>query len=221
MFVGVASCPVSEHRDGLKAFPKHAFSLLIMNARWILVVAAAGTLCVVIFAFRAGGPERAQPQAPSPAQRVESASPSASQSSAAASTAPVAKPAVGVGGAPAPAQSVPQILEAIQEASISYDAKELPKIQPHLIHPDAEVRAAALDGVLVLGDAAGAPLLRQAASTLKDPREAVKYLDAAEYLELPSGSLLAGKKKAGSPAKDEAKKDGQPPARIPFRRNRD
>ncbi len=121
----------------------------------------------------------------------------------------------------APAQSVPQILEAIQEASISYDAKELPKIQPYLIHPDPEVRAAALEGVLVLGDAAGSPLLRQAASTLKDPREAVKYLDAAEYLELPSGSLLAGKKKAGSAAKDEARKDGQPPARIPFRRNRD
>ena len=192
-----------------------------MNARWILVIAAAGILIVVIFAFRAGGPERVQPQTTAPAQRVESANPSLPTSQAAAGSGPVATPAVGVGAAPAPAQAVPQILEAIHEASISYDAKELSKIQPHLIHPDAEVRAAALEGVLVLGDAAGAPLLRQAASTLKDPREAVKYLDAAEYLELPSGSLLAGKKKAGSPAKDEAKKDGQPPARIPFRRNRD
>lgn len=192
-----------------------------MNPRWILAAAAAGGLFIVIFAFRAGGPERAHPQAPSPTQHVESATPSVPTSQAAASSASVATPAVGVGAAPAPAQSVPQILEAIQEASISYDAKELPKIQPYLIHPDAEVRTAALEGVLVLGDAAGSPLLRQAASTLKDPREAVKYLDAADYLELPSGSLLAGKKKAGSSAKDEAKKDGEPPARIPFRRNRD
>ena len=191
------------------------------TSRLILLGALASGLSIVIFAFRAGGPERAQPQAPSPAQRVESAKPSLPTSQAAASSAPVATPSVGVGAAPAPAPAVPQILEAIHEASISYDAKELPKIQPYLIHPDAEVRAAALDGVLVLGDAAGAPLLRQAASTLKDPREAVKFLEAADYLELPSGSLLAGKKKAGSPAKDEPKKDGQPPARIPFRRNRD
>lgn len=194
-------------------------ALPMTTPRWILAAAAACALFIVIFAFRAGGPERAQPA--TPAQRVESANPLMPMKPAAAGSAPVATPSVGVGAAPAPAQSVPQILEAIHEASISYDAKELPKIQPHLIHPDAEVRAAALEGVLVLGDAAGAPLLRQAASTLKDPREAVKFLEAADYLELPSGSLLAGKKKAGSPAKDEAKKDGQPPARTPFRRNRD
>lgn len=196
-------------------------ALPMTTSRWILAAAAACALFIVIFAFRAGGPEHAQPQAPSPAQRVESAKPSLPTSQAAASSGTVATPAGGSGAAPAPAQAVPQILESIHEASISYDAKELPKIQPHLIHPDAEVRAAALEGVLVLGDAAGAPLLRQAASTLKDPREAVKFLEAADYLELPSGSLLAGKKKAGSPAKDEAKKDGQPPARTPFRRNRD
>jgi hypothetical protein len=196
-------------------------ALPMTTFRWLFAAAAACALFIVIFAFRAGGPERAQPQPPSPAQRVESANPLMPAKPAAAGSAPVATPVVGGGAAPTPAQAVSQILEAIHQASISYDAKELPKIQPHLIHPDAEVRAAALEGVLVLGDAAGAPLLRRAASTLKDPREAVKYLEAADYLELPSGSLLAGKKKAGSPAKDEARKDGQAPARIPFRPNRD
>ncbi len=191
-----------------------------MNARWILAAAAVCGLLVVLFAFRAGGPDRTPPLPAAAAPREAASRASAPTDTPSAGASPAAAPAVAVTPAPV-AQAVPQILEAIHEASISYDAKELPKLQPYLIHPDAEVRAAALDGVLVLGDAAGAPLLRQAASTLKDPREAVKYLDAAEYLELPSGSLLAGKKKAGSPAKDEAKKDGQPPARIPFRRNRD
>lgn len=189
-----------------------------MNARWILAAAAACGLLVVIFAFRAGGPERTPPQAAAP--RVEATPAPAAAGSTTAGASPAAAPAVNATPAPG-GQAVPQILEAIHEASISYDAKELPKIQPHLIHPDPEVRAAALDGVLTLGDAAGVPLLRQAASTLKDPREAVKYLEAADYLELPSGSLLAGKKKAGSAAKDEARKDGSPSARIPFRRNRD
>lgn len=189
-----------------------------MNARWILAAAAACGLLVVIFAFRAGGPERTPPQAAAP--RVEATPAPAAAGSTTAGASPAAAPAVNATPAPG-GQAVPQILEAIHEASISYDAKELPKIQPHLIHPDPEVRAAALDGVLTLGDAAGAPLLRQAASTLKDPREAVKYLEAADYLELPSGSLLAGKKKAGSAAKDEARKNGSPSTRIPFRRNRD
>jgi hypothetical protein len=187
-----------------------------MNARWILAAAAACALLVVFYAFRAGGPERAtsQPVAAKPREEAPAApAPTSTTTSKAASAVAATVTAT---AAPA-AQAVPQILEAIHEASISYDAKDLPKIQPYLIHADPEVRAAALEGMLVLGDAAGAPLLRQAASTLKDPREAVKYLDAAEYLELPSGSLRAGKKKAGSPARDEARREGQLPARIPFR----
>ncbi len=193
---------------------------LAMNARWILAAAASCGLLVVLFAFRAGGPERtpSQPAAAAPREAASRAPAPTDTPSAGAS--PAAAPAVAVTPAPV-TLAVPQILEAIHEASISYDAKELPKIQPYLIHPDVEVRTAALEGVLTLGDAAGSPLLRQAASTLKDPREAVKYLDAADYLELPSGSLLAGKKKAGSAAKDEARKDGSPSARIPFLRNRD
>jgi hypothetical protein len=94
-------------------------------------------------------------------------------------------------------------LEEIQLASISYDPAELPKMQPYLLHSDPEIREAALNGFV---DAQGAPLLRNAARQLTDPKEAAKYLEKADWLELPSippeiikSRLL--KKKAGSTAR--------------------
>ena len=104
--------------------------------------------------------------------------------------------------APAPFVAVAMtndvIFNVIQEASTSYNAKELPKIQPYLTHPDAEIREAAINGIINLGDAAGSPLLRAAAKNTTDSKEAVKMLQAADYLELPSGSLRGrgGKRKA-------------------------
>jgi hypothetical protein len=83
-----------------------------------------------------------------------------------------------------------RILTELQEAATTYDAAYLPKIQPYLSHPDAELRTAAVNAVITLGDSAGAPLLRAASSLIKDPREAVALLDAAEYMELPSGSMI-------------------------------
>ena len=189
-----------------------------MNPRWILAAATAGGLLLVLFAFRAGGPGESTAASAAESRRAEGTVP-APPARATAKPTDTALEAPLAPAAASTALALPQILDAIQEASISYDAKELPKIQPHLIHPDPEVREAALNGVLVLGDAAGSPLLRQAAGTLKDPREAVKYLEAADYLELPSGSLLSGKRKAGSPAKDEAGKDGQPTGRLPRKRD--
>ena len=83
-----------------------------------------------------------------------------------------------------------RILTELQEAATTYDAAHLPKIEPYLSHPDAELRTAAVNAVITLGDSAGAPLLRAASSLIKDPREAVALLDAAEYMELPSGSMI-------------------------------
>jgi hypothetical protein len=116
---------------------------------------------------------------------------------------------------------VEQHLAAIQEASISYDPKELPKIKPYLQHPDAEVRAAALNGILVLGDAAGAPILREAAKRAPTPQEAVKLLETADYLELPSASLLPRRKKgastpgAAAPRKSTIRPGNLPPRSAP------
>lgn len=88
-----------------------------------------------------------------------------------------------------------QIVEVIDDAAISYDAKELPKIQPFLTHSDPEVREAAVNGIMVLGDPAGAPMLRAAAKLALTPEEAVALNESAAYLELPSGSMLNMKPK--------------------------
>lgn len=96
-----------------------------------------------------------------------------------------------------PPASAPKqvVLEHIQEAAVSYDPVDLPKIQPYLTHPDVEVREAAVQGIVTLGHASGAPLLRAAAKQLTDPAEAVAMLQAADYVELPSGSMLPMRKK--------------------------
>jgi hypothetical protein len=100
---------------------------------------------------------------------------------------------------PAPTQisslptAKPQILEHIHEASVSYSADELPKIQPFLTHPDPEIRAAAVQGVIDLGDAAGGPILRKAAEVAPSQAEADAMKKAADYVELPSASLLKKK----------------------------
>lgn len=77
------------------------------------------------------------------------------------------------------------ILAAIETASVTYVPVSLPKIQPYLTHPDPEVREEALNGIVNLGDAAGAALLREAAQRSPSKQEAVRLIEMAEYLELP------------------------------------
>jgi hypothetical protein len=77
-----------------------------------------------------------------------------------------------------------EVLEVLSDAATSYDPAELPVIEPYLRDADAEIRQAALDSMIILGDAAGAPMLRAAAATAT-PAEAEKLLKAAAFLELP------------------------------------
>jgi hypothetical protein len=80
-------------------------------------------------------------------------------------------------------------IEKMHEASISYDAAELPVIQPYLESPDPQLRAAAVDAMVVLGDASAGPMLRDAAKKLKSEEEAKKMEKAADYIELPPASV--------------------------------
>jgi len=89
---------------------------------------------------------------------------------------------------------VDQILEDLYKASITYDASELPKIDPYLLHSNPEIRKAALNAMINLGDASAGPLLRIAAAKAPTPHEAVALLDAAEYVELPPAKLKFKKK---------------------------
>lgn len=157
-----------------------------------LALAAA----VLLGAYWLAGPEAA-----SPTRRKEApASPSIPQSTAA--PAPVAAPPGIAASAPAPLPPDTDrevIREAIHAASISYDPADLPRIQPYLSHPEPEIREAALNGILVLGHAAGAPLLRDAAKRAATPQEAALLLEKAEYLELPSAYDLMKAKKLSPP----------------------
>jgi hypothetical protein len=186
-----------------------------MNSRRLLLIGAGLLACVavMIVAFSAGGPQEKK-ALPEPGTTKGGAAESGALANGSgsggsqggkagsANSAGAGTGAVATVHAPLPADApVERVLAVIEEASISYDPKELPRIQPFLLHPDPEVRAAALNGILVLGDAAGAPLLRAAAKQTAVPQEAVKLLETADYLELPSASLLPpGKKGLARPA---------------------
>ena len=77
-------------------------------------------------------------------------------------------------------------LETIRRAAARYDASAAPELDRYLLHADPEVREAARDGMVQAGDAAAVPYLRAAAGKMKDPREAILLLDAADFLELPA-----------------------------------
>ena len=98
-----------------------------------------------------------------------------------------------------------KVLEKIQAAVVSYDASVGPILAPYLVDADPLVREAARDGLVQAGDAAGAKFLREAVEKIKDPREAVALLDAADFLELPPAPLATGPKRpAAKPVKAAA-----------------
>ena len=84
-----------------------------------------------------------------------------------------------------------EALEKMQEASVTYDAAELPIIRPYLESSDPVLRSAAVDAMLVLGDAAAGPMLREAAKNLESEDEAKQMIKAADYIELPPADIKA------------------------------
>ena len=114
-------------------------------------------------------------------------------------------------------------LEIIHDASVTYDPAELPVIQPYLLSPDPELRAAAVDAMVVLGDASASPLLREAAAKVSSTQEALKMIEAAAYVELPpldikKFSALAKKRKLEKQQAEQEKAE-QETAETPQRKN--
>ena len=81
------------------------------------------------------------------------------------------------------------ILEKMHFAATSYDAAELPVIRPYLESPDPELRAAAVDAMLLLGDSSAGWMLREAAKRLGSVEEQKVMNEAAEYIEMPPANL--------------------------------
>ncbi len=108
---------------------------------------------------------------------------------------------------------IEQSIQRIEAAVVTYEAASLPAIAPYLTDPNPELRTAAREGLLQMGLSEAVPLLREAAGKMKDPREAILLLDAADFLELPSVSSTAGKKHRPHPSST-----GTPPAKASDRR---
>jgi hypothetical protein len=98
---------------------------------------------------------------------------------------------------PVDAAAKDAILDKIHEASVTYNAANLPIIKPYLLSPDPEIRQEAVSGMVILGEAAASPMLREAAKHMNTAEDVKIMLEAAEYLELPRANLkeLLNKKK--------------------------
>jgi HEAT repeat protein len=77
------------------------------------------------------------------------------------------------------------VLEAIEDASTTYSPEGFVVLSPLLAHPDREIREAAIEGIVQLGESSGAQVLRAAAKKARDPRDAEEMLEAAKFLDLP------------------------------------
>jgi hypothetical protein len=103
-------------------------------------------------------------------------------------------------------------LARIEELATTYAAEQVQPLARYLQHESPAVRAAAVDGLVRLGDSSAAPLLRAAAKQMDDPDETVAMLNAAKYLELPSlppeamKQLLKKARTKASSKKDHAEK---------------
>lgn len=81
-------------------------------------------------------------------------------------------------------------LEAISDALLSTEenGNAVSAVASRLENADAEVRAAAREAAVHLGDTNIIPYLTVALERISDPREKVELLDAIQFLQLPEGS---------------------------------
>lgn len=76
----------------------------------------------------------------------------------------------------------------IESAALRYEPSAVKDIRPWLLDTDPEIRQAARDGLVMLGESDAIPFLRNAASRLTDPAEVASFHEAADLLSLPAWS---------------------------------
>lgn len=104
-----------------------------------------------------------------------------------------------------------KVIDNLREASVTYDKAALPQITPYLASPDPDVRQEAISAVVNIGDPAGAPFLRSQAAREADFNKKKELLDLADWLELPSATLIFPKKKLGKTHKSAPTSAGKAP----------
>jgi hypothetical protein len=76
----------------------------------------------------------------------------------------------------------------IESAALRYEPSAVKDIRPWLLDTDPEIRQAARDGLVMLGESDAIPFLRDAASRLTDQAEVASFHEAADLLSLPAWS---------------------------------
>ena len=76
----------------------------------------------------------------------------------------------------------------IESAALRYEPSAVKDIRPWLLDTDPQIRQAARDGLVMLGETDAIPFLRDAASRLTDPTEIASFHEAADLLSLPAWS---------------------------------
>lgn len=96
-------------------------------------------------------------------------------------------------------------LEAITDLAVTYDAAAVPALARYLGHSDPEIRSAARDGLIQLGERAAIPFLEAAAKTAPVD-EAKELREAAEFLALPTWTERRAEQKKAKAAAANAPK---------------
>lgn len=107
-----------------------------------------------------------------------------------------------------PAAAMDAAMEKIHDAATTYDPAQLAVIRPYLVSADPELRAAAVDAMIVLGDASAGAMLREAAARMSTDEEAKAMMEAADYVELPPANLKELVKRKRDGAQSEAPAGG-------------
>ena len=174
------------------------------------VIAIIGVLFVVLFDSSEGSKEQVK-------VRHSSSSPNRLQPTSVMPQEHELKPVIEGPHSPNSAPKATPVLEKdkvidnLREASVTYDKVALPRITPYLASADPDVRQEAINAVVNIGDPAGAPFLRAQAAREADFNKKKELLDLADWLELPSATLILPKKKSGKTQKSAPSSAGKNP----------
>lgn len=165
----------------------------------VLALALGAGAAFLLFRAQAEAPETA-PASPASRQLATPAPRASTPVSAGGEEAGGAQaPAPAPGAAPrAPLLQGEAAHEAITDLVVTYEPAAVPGIARYLAHSDPELRAAARDGLIQLGERAAIPFLEAAAKTAP-AEEAVALREAAEFLALPTWSEHRSKQGATKP----------------------
>ncbi len=149
----------------------------------LVLGAGAGVLFWLTRESRSEAPPPSASQAPKTS--VSAASIQSAPSTTGVGSDTSAPPGAEPGAAAAPLLSGEAALEAISDLAATYDAASVPALARYLKHQNPDIRSAARDGLINLGERAAIPFLQEAAKTAA-AEEANALREAAEFLALPT-----------------------------------